>query len=998
MLNSFENALRITLDAERQAAEKDDNNWPPVGRLQHSATYSTSTVDDVQNDFRSQDDAGERFAGMYLERTLLAPEGGFANMAPPPHPGAHENANLHAKLRVINLILAELERELPYPASLSGTFRRSSRSTSPCLDNASQIPEHTAGPQPLVRINSSPLYVAPTALSDMCGPGYFDSRFTFELTALPQLSSPLPPPCSTRADGHHDCVPHCACTMHRMHLSRHASDHRTFLAQLLAHAYTPRTRLDPLAPSPLASQHLRLHADMAVYAADADHPQCQPRTSHTMQSRCPRVSMFDRTIFSRLRAQLESHLPPRSDHQFGAAGSYQEEHVLVKLVTKYSYYFRTGIVLEHLAEIARDVDGDLNPTPETQQAEALTAQVERRLSYDLCGTHPSARDVMLSYAEANSWLELKKRALSDEAYQRRATALYSAGQAYVHSRRLLREIQFAYKQGVLHVYCGIYPDIEVVDDKTRNVLEIWIAENNRDENKDTGILVQLESRVAAAEGRSTDSAARLAEWEEDIRRWRPNLTSDQLARPLAQMTGRDLTALLPPEIVRRFFRGWTFEELQSALAVSTEWRAVALDHPAYWQNISLTSMSPSDAAVELALLRIRLTHGRPFSLSIWAHYPSVSLARVFHAVAAHLWHIVNLSLVIHGRDSGVAFAALLHSAPLLESFHLSFWLYPDLFAEPTLPSQLFSNDAPALRHVGLITARFDAPIPVFRQVRNVLLGTGAEHLGYMPLQSLFANFPGAKSVRFIALSLFPREDYGSESLWKSLESVAFQLAPECLPHAIHGLPLHCVPMVRVEHAKSAEVGILCSNLDGDLDMTVSPDVFDDLEYRFVVNLRARASGWQRSFVEYWHMWFPRPWHDLFDRVDIAQRIVFLAISFEILDAACAHIRFLPSVAEVTLNFEPSWTGDLPLEQGVYVPDLQKLVFDTISRRNGKSSRYIYVPKLRSLELSPSRMRPSVPMNDFMDVICRVFVGFSEPLCVGFGDGTIYHLPPLTGAR
>ncbi|KZV93604.1 hypothetical protein EXIGLDRAFT_767916, partial [Exidia glandulosa HHB12029] len=36
----------------------------------------------------------------------------------------------------------------------------------PCLDDASQISEHTAGPQPLVRIDSSPLYVAPTARSD----------------------------------------------------------------------------------------------------------------------------------------------------------------------------------------------------------------------------------------------------------------------------------------------------------------------------------------------------------------------------------------------------------------------------------------------------------------------------------------------------------------------------------------------------------------------------------------------------------------------------------------------------------------------------------------------------------------------------------------------------------------------------------------------------------------------------------------------------------------
>ncbi|KZV86655.1 hypothetical protein EXIGLDRAFT_774409 [Exidia glandulosa HHB12029] len=149
--------------------------------------------------------------------------------------------------------------------------RRSSRSTSPRLDDTSQIPERTADPQTLVRIDSSLLHVAPTALSDMCGPGYFDPRFTFKLTALPRLLSPLPPPGTTRADGHHDCVPHCACTMHRMHLSRHVSDHRTFLAQLLAHAYTPHTRLDPLAPSPLASQHLRLHADMAVYAADVDH-------------------------------------------------------------------------------------------------------------------------------------------------------------------------------------------------------------------------------------------------------------------------------------------------------------------------------------------------------------------------------------------------------------------------------------------------------------------------------------------------------------------------------------------------------------------------------------------------------------------------------------------------------------------------------------------------------------------------------------------------------
>ncbi|KZV86686.1 hypothetical protein EXIGLDRAFT_752678 [Exidia glandulosa HHB12029] len=387
MLNSFENALRITLDAERQAAERDDNNWPPVGWSQYSETYSTSTVDDVHDDFRSQDDAGEKVADMYLDGTLLAPERGFANIAPPPRPGAPETVNPHAKLRVIDMILVELERERSYPALLPGQAH---------LQSIAQLLD------------------------------------CFREAAL-------------RDVGH------------------------------------------------LVSQS---HQPFGV----------RPN------------SRFDRTIFSRLRARLESQLPSRSDHQFGAAGSYQEEQMLVKLVTKYSHHFRTVISLEHLGAIARDIDGDLDPTPEIQQAKALTNQVEQHRSYDLCGADRSSRDVMLSYAEAKSWLELKKVALSDGAYQRRATAFYSACQAYTHSRRLLREIQFAYKQGVLNVYCNIETDTEAFDDQTRNVSESWIDEDNRDEKEDTAILVQLEGRVAAAEGRSMDSAAQLADWEENIRR------------------------------------------------------------------------------------------------------------------------------------------------------------------------------------------------------------------------------------------------------------------------------------------------------------------------------------------------------------------------------------------------------------------------------------------------------------------------------------------------
>ncbi|KZV98485.1 hypothetical protein EXIGLDRAFT_763485 [Exidia glandulosa HHB12029] len=187
------------------------------------------------------------------------------------------------------------------------------------------------------------------------------------------------------------------------------------------------------------------------------------------------------------------------------------------------------------------------------------------------------------------------------------------------------------------------------------------------------------------------------------------------------MTGRDLTATLPPELIGRFFRGWTFQELRPTLGVCARWREIGLNHPIYWRSITLKG--PRYNSVLLSLLRVERTYGRPFSWTIDALTPPGTLRRIVSAVSAHLEQLVALEIRVQNVYAQTVFAALRLPASQLTTFRLEFWASdadPDATA-PRLTSDLFAQCAPKLRKVGLCGVDLAERLPIFGVGRRLLL-------------------------------------------------------------------------------------------------------------------------------------------------------------------------------------------------------------------------------------------------------------------------------------
>ncbi|KZV86688.1 hypothetical protein EXIGLDRAFT_724515 [Exidia glandulosa HHB12029] len=419
------------------------------------------------------------------------------------------------------------------------------------------------------------------------------------------------------------------------------------------------------------------------------------------------------------------------------------------------------------------------------------------------------------------------------------------------------------------------------------------------------------------------------------------------------MTGRDTTAMLPPELVLRFFRGWTFEELQSALAVSTRWRAIALNHPSYWRSIRFRAQS--DNAVRLSLLRIERTYGRSFSLTCFRSHGS--LAQLLAAVTKHLNHIVGLIMFVDDAQHDAVFDVLRQPAPKLESLHLEFRpIAPDLEV-PIVPSDLFSQHAPVLRKVRLYGVRLVEPLAVFALVSEVFVHA---HLQVDFVPCAFTHFPSVKRLRFSQCTNLSQSQHAPLSFWTALDMITLSGGPpEILSSAICDLPLCAVHTVVLQPGLS-HIDIVSSHLHGALDLSfVSDHQFNDVG-TFVLDFRERSTRRSRQFAEHWrHLDLTIPLstpHGLI-ALNIADRLVSLSISADILPGACVLLPPLPNVVEVAFLFHHwGFSGAHPAQP-------------------------LIVPKLRSLKLQGHEDLPRVSRSFLWSMSLLALTSYVPPLTV-----------------
>ncbi|KZV86690.1 hypothetical protein EXIGLDRAFT_724517 [Exidia glandulosa HHB12029] len=411
------------------------------------------------------------------------------------------------------------------------------------------------------------------------------------------------------------------------------------------------------------------------------------------------------------------------------------------------------------------------------------------------------------------------------------------------------------------------------------------------------------------------------------------------------MSERDLTAALPPEIVRKFLWGWTLDDLLPVLRVSTRWREIGLNHPVYWQSIDCDDFT--EGAIRFAFLRVGRTNGRPFSLAIFTVQSEYYIPLLLAVVSTHLHNIVALSIRVPGYHAESVFASLIRPAPQLHTLCIGFQPIDPVGKEPIAPDNLFAHHAPALRTVTLQNVRISRPLAVFANVQFVSFGSPPSTSTIVPC--VFTHFPLARTVQFSYCGRLSLSQNAPDSFWFGLDSLVIEGGPDYLSDA--DIPLHGVRHLQLNlpgRAGPLEAEVMSSHLRGELDVEfVSRHEYNHISV-FALNVIERE----------WKSPLSAP-HNFLARSDIASRITTLAISADILPAVCELLLPMPNVLEATILFHYwGFSRDMPTNP-------------------------LVVPKLRALTLEGDGDSDAtiVPMSYLAELCRRAVVGYAQPLTI-----------------
>ncbi|KZV86670.1 hypothetical protein EXIGLDRAFT_752670 [Exidia glandulosa HHB12029] len=346
-----------------------------------------------------------------------------------------------------------------------------------------------------------------------------------------------------------------------------------------------------------------------------------------------------------------------------------------------------------------------------------------------------------------------------------------------------------------------------------------------------------------------------------------------------------MTATLPPETTRKFFLGWTFEDLRYVLQLSTRWRAIAMDDPLYWHDIALRK--DSLRALRQMQQRLDAAGERPFCITVELLNPlgeiNVTVLSVLPALlSAKLAQIQRLKLELHSDYAPVFLSALSKSAPLLVACRIGVLLDSEIqvWNSIPLPDSLFDGDAPCLVEMGLRNIDISkSQSPLLSRIQTLAFGGGsAWHIPFVAIPNVFTHFPSLTCVHFTGGALLTEKGYREPGPWRSLKELWLSVYDKSAFHALETLPLSGVEQIWTVDGKPRAIG--------------KPAKFMYATSR--LGVRGRLRRYETAGVQSYRS------HDLLRRTSFPDMVTALTISTDLWERIAPILLPFPYVRTLTV--------------------------------------------------------------------------------------------------
>ncbi|KZV94590.1 hypothetical protein EXIGLDRAFT_736616 [Exidia glandulosa HHB12029] len=375
---------------------------------------------------------------------------------------------------------------------------------------------------------------------------------------------------------------------------------------------------------------------------------------------------------------------------------------------------------------------------------------------------------------------------------------------------------------------------------------------------------------------------------------------------------------LPDELLTSILDYASLLEISYASAVSRRWRAVALDHPTYWQSICIDSLSPRASA----FFNTRLERARSRPIEVFVRFMATYFEdknhelpdSLFQGIRRHIFHMKSLHLRMAFKYAEKMVEALSQPAPILESLGIDFYqpVGPSPFLRHehvVLPAGLFANHAPKLTSLELRNAITSSQASsCFARVDYLALSfrfDPSDSEDSVPPD--FAHFP---SLKRLALAGHIPLAYLEKAPWRSLDQLIIERFAAYSPHWTlwRTWPLVDISYIGTDFVNDEVITILGQHLQGrlDLHLGVQPGVC------FFARFRSRLDGRRRMVREFtrtavaardsykgWDGKKPPP-HDLFSRPLIVDRIVHLTMPATLWIRLTGYFAVLPALEELVI--------------------------------------------------------------------------------------------------
>lgn len=370
----------------------------------------------------------------------------------------------------------------------------------------------------------------------------------------------------------------------------------------------------------------------------------------------------------------------------------------------------------------------------------------------------------------------------------------------------------------------------------------------------------------------------------------------------------DPTHRLPVEVISLALDHMSESDIIPLASLSRQWRAIALDHPLFWQDIVLAA--PSEGA--LALFRSRIQHGadRPTSVTVVLveqQSTSAFLASALPLIVCNLHRIEELHLRVHVDTEPSVYQQLsAQRAPMLRGFSMEFHANEGITARCALPpDDLFARFSPRLEHIDLRGLRLNdqASWPsCFSSVSSVTFNFEPSESHALCLESL-ATMPSVRRVSVLGGTILDDNLFsdGTAAVLSRLVSLKLWLWAGTPCNFLSWSPVTKVPFMEILDRSPAAVSELTAHVPGHFHVGITP-LADPLSFHTVYTSTTDDEAPVRKIVDtlrFYSQSVPRPSPAIY-LPELVVRVVCLTIHASLWPALTPHMAPLPACGTVIL--------------------------------------------------------------------------------------------------